>query len=830
MFLSLILLLIMSFICTIIESARINTAKVYAQRAFTTALDSTLAGYYAPLWNEYHIFGLNTGSSDCKTNDEVLSRTVKNYMEYALHPGKDIAQTTSKKSVDILDLNIDEISVLKTSELMDYEGKLFQNQAVEYMKYAEIADGLELLLEKLSILEQSEKVSYIMEEKQRVEEELVEIDEELLKLMTLYDGLMTSRKGILLDKDGSLKTTQIFIKKICYADISMDSVGINNESLFNVQKEQYINPSDTFFTYIKNSFTAIYNAKKLISRIQEDITALEELIAVCEAELGMLSGQDKNTDEDNSAINSLNESINKYAENLYKLREQKAEQEELIKQEKTNIAADAMSLCQLLGGLLPLYNEAESSINKIMEKANLAAPLISGYENMLKGSRDGLSQELYEGLEEELNSLKKYTAADNSGYNFPLMLQILEDNKQVLSETIRLLQKAEDDLDREDYQAAESMYTAAENCLMNYRIEGLTLDYSTLVFDKDNQKEVLDKVNAAIAGGISSLVMDPDNVSQKKLSNTDYLPSFIHALTDTKSGYISKLASFFTNAKTDNTAYASGELFSQFRDETNIKDFLTEGLSRMAEMVLFMEYLNEHFCACQPGAMQSEAKKPSVLEYEQEYLIIGGYLDAENLNAVITRILLIRMIFDFITVLSDKSIRNEARLIATALVGFTGLHILVFLIQMLILLIWSFAEALLDTTALMMGKDVPILKKKAVMTFPEIFMLTREQLSCKAAMLSDTKELSFGYNDYLKIFLLMTGQEKLIYRAMDLIQENLKLRYNDYEFRMSNCLFGFEMSARFEIKRKFTSLGFIRKYFDSGQDSYQFSAVAADSY
>ena len=56
-FLSLILLLILSLLFTMIEGARVNTAKVFAERALTAAMDSTLAEYYGPLWEEYHIFG-----------------------------------------------------------------------------------------------------------------------------------------------------------------------------------------------------------------------------------------------------------------------------------------------------------------------------------------------------------------------------------------------------------------------------------------------------------------------------------------------------------------------------------------------------------------------------------------------------------------------------------------------------------------------------------------------------------------------------------------------------------------------------------------------------
>ena len=60
-FLTLILLLILSLIMTILEGARISVAQVFAERALITSMDSLLAEYYRPLFDEYHIFALDLG-------------------------------------------------------------------------------------------------------------------------------------------------------------------------------------------------------------------------------------------------------------------------------------------------------------------------------------------------------------------------------------------------------------------------------------------------------------------------------------------------------------------------------------------------------------------------------------------------------------------------------------------------------------------------------------------------------------------------------------------------------------------------------------------------
>jgi hypothetical protein len=227
-----ILLLILSLLCTVIEGARVDTAKVFAERSLTTAMDSVLAQYYGPLWEEYHIFGYYGGESDDIKQKASISEVLSDYMSYTFTPDKDTPDYLPKDGIELYDISVDGISVGGSTELLDYDGKLLINEAVEYMKYREIGDGMELLLNKLKLLETPGKVSYIMEEKQKVEEELVEIDKEILKLMELFDGLQTSNKGIELTKDGSLKMAPTFIKIFCYEDVSMEAVGINQENIF----------------------------------------------------------------------------------------------------------------------------------------------------------------------------------------------------------------------------------------------------------------------------------------------------------------------------------------------------------------------------------------------------------------------------------------------------------------------------------------------------------------------------------------------------------------------------------------------------------------------
>ena len=53
--------------------------------------------------------------------------------------------------------------------------------------------------------------------------------------------------------------------------------------------------------------------------------------------------------------------------------------------------------------------------------------------------------------------------------------------------------------------------------------------------------------------------------------------------------------------------------------------------------------------------------------------------------------------------------------------------------------------------------------------------------------------------------LLLQGREKQAARAMDLIQENIRYRYND-DFLLNNAIVGFEAEAVFTAKTRYSSV------------------------
>lgn len=826
-FLSLILMLVLSLLCTIIEGARVSTVKVFSERALTVAMDSALAKYYGPLWEEYHIFGYYFGNGGDEENKESLEKILSDYMSCSIKPGKSSGSTESKDVTDLYGITSCSMSVDDFTGLMDYEGELLIIEAVEYMKYREIGDVMEKLLGKLSLLEDSGKVSYVMEEKQKVEEELVKIDKEILKLMELYDGLKTSSKGIKLAKDGSLMTTAAFIKKICYGDVSMTSVGINHKEIFLVQKDNYVDP-DSIFEDIHTNLECIAKTISWMESAQDNINALEAERDLKKATLDALKAKGNKTDEDKQQIKQIKKTIQDIDKAIQEKNKQIQEQRKKMEPLISAVKEDSSQISDLVEEITSLIDSAITSLNNIISRLKTAGPLLEQYEKLMISQKDTLSEDIYEGLEEDLQELKKYTGNQAGGYDFAGMKDILVNNQAVLAQTSQALDWAEEEMKKENFSYAGAYYTYAGETLRDYRIDGLTLDYSTLVYDKSSQKSPLDEVNNLIQSGLTDLIINNDTISKKELTITELLPSGIQALQDEQEDG-SGFSSFFKNASIGDTNTGMADLFGSFGDSTLLEDVLEKGVNTLAEVLLHQAYLDEHFGKYQPAGADLKSQKPSVLAYEQEYLLAGKASDQENLEAVISKIITIRMLLDFISVIKDTGIRNEAKLMASALVGFTGLPVLVKITQVLLLLIWSFAEALLDTCALLMGKKIPILKKNVVLTLPEIFMINRDYLQRKASSLADSKELSLSYQEYLRIFLLMKGKKELAYRSMDLIQENIRLRYDADDFSMKDCLYGFDAKAEITFSSKFTAFTFLSNYLRD-KAGYRYSVEASYSY
>ena len=778
-YLSLILVLIMAFLFTMLEGARIQIAKVNGERALLTAMDSVLAEFYGPLWEEYHIFGLDADFGSNSLQTEELLQKVKTYMSYTFDPTIDSSIDT--KNTNLLGLSIDSLSFQEITYLNEYQGELFIQQAIDYMKYQEVASLVEELLNKISLLNEVGEVSAIYQEKQKVEEELRPIEEGILKLMELLDGVSTSKNGIKTNNDGTLKITNYFVKKISIGQVNAGTTGMNNPSVFQAVRDHYIDPMPYF---------------EIIVTQLDALMALEEEIRNAKEELGSVK-------EEKSLMVEMIENKEK-------------EMEQTISSIETMLG----NVEQLTEQIQPKIDKALLVIEEVTKDLDCASSWIEDFKVSLSQSKEDLTQDIYKNLEEECKALSTYVNGEDSFYDFSNMKKILQEDAGILQDTSTLMKEGKALLSKNNYKRAKNKFASAKKTLETYQIEELKIDYSSLVPEQEKSKNPTGAIKDLVENGMLGLLIDSDDISAKEITN-DHLPSVLEALSNAGNGnLLDMIWDVFDEGAQD--------FFGDYGEDTDTLSSLVQNLDGLFEKYLFQSYLQDSFAYLPSDAKELSTRKPSVLSYEQEYLIAGNAADQENLSSVMMRIVLMRTMLDFVTILGDKDKCNEARLAATAIVGFTGLPILVSITKTLLLIVWAFAEAMVDTSALIQGKQVPILKNNIVLSFMDLFQLNRDFIQTKALEIK-AKGISMTYSNYLMLFLLMQNNHKLAFRSMDLMQENINLRYDDH-FLIQNCIYGYKINGKVQLPSKFLKIPMISNYSEKTPNGFKFKINAINSY
>lgn len=787
-FLSLILLSVLAFLLVLLEAARIKGGGVMAKRSFEVAADSLFAEYYAPLFEEYHVFGLDAGYGEKEADYGILENKLKNYMEYTFNSRKDLEdyEYLIPDFFEPYGLRTEEVSITGTETLLDYKGELFIKQVSEYMKYKVPEDVISNLLSELKVINDTKETGEILSKKQKAQEAAAVLESKVLKLMEAIDGFTMKKKSIKAE-GGMAMIQDNFVKKLWIKTVDRNSLGIDNDWLFQSVKSQYVNPLLSLNTE-SSEIDSLYDLK---DREETLATELSELLSTDTADYTpkekeeyretVLRKQDavKNCkDEQRSRIESLNQRGIKL--------------KELISNEVSAINR----AIKLLEEITPLNNKA----NEEMEQ----------YQQALEAYKSKTDNEQSGGLADELDSVRPGTEGVHQ-YDFEGMLKCLQSNKEILEKQLNNLSLS--------LSSDSTSWQTYNEELKAYEISIKSLDFNPLRFQysdcrkPEESSSFFSGINGILRNGLMELVIEAtDEVSQNQLDVTE-LPATIMNVPKEKRGYEAQK----NELALDNSEDLYTPVFSSLEEEGNTED---SGLTFLND-ILFLQYIEEHFGDYVNGPAAGE----KVLAYEKEYIIEGNEKDADNLAGMVNRIVAVRSLTNTITLLTDTKSREEAGALAAAFVGFTGMPALVEAVKYVVIVTWGFGEGLVDTAAIFSGKSVPYLKQKKEfsLSFTDIFGLTKAKIKEKASHYKKDSGLGKGdYNSYLKIFLLMKNREAKTYHSMDLIQENLRAEY-DNGFSIKNCLAGFRAEGKFQMKTKLINFPFITKATDDkGMYTYKY--------
>ena len=209
------------------------------------------------------------------------------------------------------------------------------------------------------------------------------------------------------------------------------------------------------------------------------------------------------------------------------------------------------------------------------------------------------------------------------------------------------------------------------------------------------------------------------------------------------------------------------------------------------------------------------SKEEEGIQYALEYLTAGKKEEKSNLASVVNRLLAVRTLLNFAYVATDPALQEKSLATATALAGFTGLPPVITGVQYTILLILSFQEACVDVTALLDGKAVPIMKNATnfKMKYEEICLGSKSLFQKKASGYGKEKGgtgLNITYKEYLTVFLLLVGEETLYNRTLNVIQQDLREKYNQ-SFCIDDCICESTYQITYEMDYVFKELPFLDK-------------------
>lgn len=201
----------------------------------------------------------------------------------------------------------------------------------------------------------------------------------------------------------------------------------------------------------------------------------------------------------------------------------------------------------------------------------------------------------------------------------------------------------------------------------------------------------------------------------------------------------------------------------------------------LTEDFFFREYLLKYM-----GCYGAQ-KDTSALCYEIEYLVAGKENDTENLKSVVNRLLLLREAANTIYLFSDEEKRAEAELLALTLATLLMVPEIAELLEITLLFGWAYAESVYDVRTMLDGGRIPLLKDQSTWHYGLQGALQAQSASGGKG---ETKGLS--YEDYLRIFLMLTDTDTLTGRAMDMVEADIRMTSGNERFRLDGCLDGVE--------------------------------------
>lgn len=172
----------------------------------------------------------------------------------------------------------------------------------------------------------------------------------------------------------------------------------------------------------------------------------------------------------------------------------------------------------------------------------------------------------------------------------------------------------------------------------------------------------------------------------------------------------------------------------------------------------------------------------SLLKYQIEYILAGEDTDWKNLEQTAKRLLKWREAANVLYILSDSSKMAEAEAMALTLTAVALCPELAEPVKYTILFAWAYVESLQDVKTLLRGGRVPLLK-----TAPDWKTGINSIKNVRGSLSEDDGGRGLNYKEYLQIMLFLQDKENRTYRAMDIMEMDIRRTPGNGGFRLDSC-------------------------------------------
>lgn len=221
--------------------------------------------------------------------------------------------------------------------------------------------------------------------------------------------------------------------------------------------------------------------------------------------------------------------------------------------------------------------------------------------------------------------------------------------------------------------------------------------------------------------------------------------------------------------------------------------YIRQGMDGIEERLLFHEYLIKKF-----GSAVSGKGENRNLSYELEYMLSGRSSDCENLEAVVKKLLGMRLGINYLYLQTDSAKQAEAEALALSLSTLAALPAVSGIVKQALLAAWAFGESMMDLRSLLSGKKAALIKNS-----------TNWQLSLSSLMTLGTGEdIQEGadadggltYTDYLRILLFLKDEDTLVMKALDRVEQNMRSEKGNTSFCIDSCTVRLRVQNRAVIR------------------------------